>query len=113
MPRNSAAYLWSRKLAKPVEAFPAKKCLAAPRAEGPKAWIQSGAEQGTQKPKKPLPRLGEEVVAWGQGGEATKTATEASRKGQRTKLRAFLCGCDQIRVKVALLALLILMRFLS
>jgi len=57
MPRNSAAYLWSRKLAKPVEAFPAKKCLAAPRAEGPKAWVQSGAEQGTQKPKKTSPPI--------------------------------------------------------
>ena len=32
----------TRKPAKPDEAFPAKKCLAAPRAEGPKAWVQRG-----------------------------------------------------------------------
>jgi hypothetical protein len=36
-----------------------------PRSRGSKAWVPLGRQQRTQKPKKPLPRSGKEVLAWG------------------------------------------------
>lgn len=56
---------------------------------GPQGVGAAGLSKEPKNPKKTSPRLGEEVLVWGQGEEAKQTAIKTGLKGKGSKLRAY------------------------